>query len=183
MKLINLIKYCTIITSLFVVVMVFSIGCKAKKPVATKHIEIVKDSVKEVIVATKIKEVSKPIKDSTSIKIPTLVTGQGKEQDSICNTRYQEALEQINFYKKSGSNQYKFYYDKEKKMLFSIAEMEETINEKDNTIYSLENKSINSVSKSETIQVKVYPTWLVVLGVMGVLFVFFLIFRIARIFT
>jgi L-rhamnose mutarotase len=179
----NALKYwfCLLIILLFS--SVFLISCKSKKPIVTEQISTKIDSVKENKTTINKTVVNASIKDSSAIKLPNLYTGQGKKQDSICNARYREALQTINFYKKSGANQYKIFYNKENQMIYTIAEMQELINEKDSTIYTLEKTKIDSNNTTQTVTIKVYPKWLVWLAILGVLFIIFLGYRFSKIFA
>lgn len=181
MKLENPLKYWLTMFLILLFASLCLVGCKAK-PIIQEQKEIITDSIKENNVKIELTEVTKEIKDSNAVKMPVLHTGQGKIQDSICNARYNEALETINFYKKSGANSYKTFFNKETRMLYTIAEMEEIINSKDSTIHELKNTKKAVKNTVQTVVKTVYPEWLVYLAIIGGLSIIFWIYRITLIF-
>ena len=176
MKLKNPLKYCFTMLLISLTTSFCWVSCKAKPDIQEQK-EILIDSLKEKDVKIKLTEVSKAIKDSNAVKMPLLHTGQGQISDSICNARYLEALSTINFYKKSGANRYKIFFDEKSRMLYTIAEMQEVINSKDSTIYKLQNKKVEVKNTVQTITVTVYPKWLIYLAIIGGLSILFWIYR------
>lgn len=178
MKLENPLK--CLLTMLLILLMasICLVSCKAKK--TTIASENVKDSSRYVVATTFNKEVNKAVADSIAKIIPLLKTGN-KDCDSLCNEKYIEALEQINFHKRSGGNNYKLYFDKEKRLLSFVANLEQTITElqtkseikeryfvKTKTITKTELKPVNKFG---------FLDWF------GLAFIAFLGWRVYRIFT
>lgn len=165
-----------------VVTLSFTISCRSKKVTESKTVEIKKDSIKEDTKVSTVVEISKAVKDSSARYLPDLETGQGKDCDSSCNTKYRNALKSLNFYKKSGENSYKMFYDEKTQLLYTIAQMQETINSKTDSISKLQNFK-TSTKEIQTVQtIPVYPRWLVVLAVIGVLSLIFFAYRFSLIF-
>ncbi|MFN3941485.1 MAG: hypothetical protein ACK4K1_02470 [Flavobacterium sp.] len=74
------------------------------------------------------KEISKEIIDSILKKIPTVNTSD-KKYDSLCNLEIDRILKQLEFFKKSGSNEYKILYDQLKRQLTITGKLQESVNE------------------------------------------------------
>ena len=113
-------------------------------------------------------EVSQPINDHVFIRLPVIQTVI-PECDSICNDAVRLALSNIETTKISGVNSYGFKFDKDLDGFKLDMKMGETRNE-------------NKV-KTEVIERKVYPKWLVFLGIVGFLAILFVLYRISRIFV
>ena len=153
-------------------------SCKSTRTNETKTTEIKSDSLIEKIEVKKLVEISKAIKDSSSTKMPDLKTGLGKDCDSTCNEKYQEALATINFYKKSGANSYKMFYDKETKYLHTIANMQQTISTQSDSISKIKKATNNDKQTIETVVKNKYPKWLVYLAICGGIAIVYRIWRI-----
>lgn len=160
----------------------FTISCRTKKVTETKTIQIKSDSLVQDTSVKKVVEISKAVNDSSATYLPNLETGQGKDCDSLCNEKYRKALKSINFYKKSGENSYKMFYDEKSQLLYTIANMQETINTKTDSISKLQKKQLSTKEVERVIEKKVYPKWLLALALLGVLFVIFLGYRFSLIF-
>lgn len=181
MKQENPLKYWLALWFLFFAATIFLASCKAKQPTLSQS-ENVKDSTKIVVATTFKKEVNKAVSDSIAKLIPLLKTGN-KDCDSLCNEKYIEALEQINFYKQSGGNNYKLHFDKEKRLLSFVANLQETISQlqtKSETKerYFVKNKTI-TITKTELKPVNKFGF----LDWFGLAFIVFLGWRFYRIFT
>lgn len=110
------------------------VSCKSSKVTNEVHKEIVKDSIRENINVKEQKEISKEINDSIVKPIPEIKTGD-KNCDSICNLRVNEMLKQIEFYKRSGDNNYKIVYDENKRLLTIVAYMKAQLSQKKDSIF------------------------------------------------
>lgn len=158
------------------------VGCKSKKSTITEETNT-KDSSRNVIEIDYKKEINKAVADSIAKFLPTIKTGD-KNCDSICNEKCDELLEQANFYKKSGDNNYKLLFDKHKRLLSFTANLEETISElktktetKDR--FFTKTKTI-TITKKET---KIYiPWWVKALAWIGGISTLFLTYRFSKIF-
>ncbi|MVO09742.1 hypothetical protein GOQ30_11290 [Flavobacterium sp. TP390] len=157
-------------------------SCRSKKVTETKTIEKKSDSLVHNTSVKKVVEISKKIKDSSSSYMPDLKTGQGKDCDSLCNEKYRNALKSINFYKKSGENSYKMFYDEKTQFLYTIANMQETINTQTDSISKLQKKQQSIKIVEREVQVNVYPKWLLGFAFLGLLFIIFLLYRFSLIF-
>ena len=172
----------TIIASLMVLFTVgLTISCRSKKMTESKTIQIKSDSLIQDTSVKKVVEISKSVNDSSAMYLPNLETGQGKDCDSLCNEKYRNALKSINFYKKSGENSYKMFYDEKSQLWYTIANMQETINTKTDSISKLQQKQHSKKEMVRVIEKKVYPKWLLALAFLGVLFVVFLGYRFSLI--
>ncbi|WP_130735516.1 hypothetical protein [Flavobacterium sp. J27] len=178
----RVITYWFVFLALLLFVTTCSISCCSKRVAEEKKVEIKKDSLVQDTNVKQVVEISKAIKDSSSHYMPDLKTGKGKECDSLCNEKYREALKAINFYKKSGANSYQMFYDEKTKFLYTIAEMQATINMKTDSISKLKKVQHNTKETVKVVERKVYPKWLVALAVLGTLFIVFIGYRISLIF-
>ncbi|MBF02065.1 MAG: hypothetical protein CMP76_02095 [Flavobacterium sp.] len=162
--------------------MVFTLSCRSKKVTETKTIEIKSDSLVQDTHVNKVVEISKAVSDSSATYLPNLETGKGKDCDSLCNEKYRNALKSINFYKKSGENSYKMFYDEKSQLLYTIANMQQTINTKTDSISKLQKKQYSKKEVERVVEKKVYPKWFLALAFLGVLFIIFLGYRFSLIF-
>lgn len=160
----------------------FITSCKSKKVIENTTIEKRNDSLIENSEVKKVIEISKAIKDSNVVNMPDLKTGQGKDCDSSCNENYRQALKTINFYKRSGENSYRMFYDEKTNLLYTIVEMQEIINSKTDSISKLQKKQHSTKEFVRVVEKKVYPKWLVALAFLGLLFIVFLAYRFSLIF-
>jgi hypothetical protein len=156
------------------------VGCKSKKPTITEETKT-KDSSRYELHSDYRKEVNKKVADSIAKSLPLIKTGD-KNCDSICNEKCDELLEQANFYKQSGDNNYKLYFDKEKRLMSFVANLQETISELKNKVeikerYFVKTKII-TITKKEKVPVNRFGF----LDLMGVLFLLFLGWRFSKIF-
>lgn len=159
---------------------IFFSGCKSTQPISEFKEEIKKDSISEKIETNKITEVSKAIIDCTKTNIPVIKTNVSKDCDSVCNLRVDEILRNFNSYKKSGANKYRLLYNEKERYLLSIAEMEQIINQQNDSISSLNNIKSETKTTVKEIPVKVYPKWLLFLALIGVIQLTKWIYRISR---
>lgn len=167
--------FVTILALLIVIV-----SCKSKKPTIEQDTNV-KDSSNYRLETDYKKEVNKAIADSIAKFLPTIKTGD-TNCDSICNEKCNELLEQANFYKKSGDNNYKLYFDKEKRLLSFVANLQETISElkrkqEAKARFFTKTKTI-TITKTETYT----PFWVKILAWIGGITSLFLAYRFGRIF-
>lgn len=158
----------------------FFVGCKSKKPIITEETNT-KDSSRYELHSDYRKEVNKKVADSIAKLLPLIKTGD-KNCDSICNDKCNELLEQANFYKQSGNNNYKLLFDKHKRLLSFTANLEETISE----LESKKEIKERHFLKTKTIIIRKYEEKPVnkfgFLDLMGMLFLLFLGWRFSKIF-
>lgn len=156
------------------------VGCKSKKPTVTEESNT-KDSSRIEIKTAHKKEINKAVADSIAKPIPLIKTGN-KNCDSICNEKTNELLESLNFYKKSGDNNYKLLFDKNKRLLSFTANLQETISE----LKTKSEKEARIFTKTITIRktvTKTYvPWWVEYLAWFGAISFIYLAYRIGRIF-
>jgi hypothetical protein len=157
-----------------------AIGCKSKKPIIQQDTNVKDSSRYELVTDHKI-EINKAVADSIAEILPLINTGV-KDCDSICNKKCDELLSQANFYKKSGENNYKLHFDKEKRLLSFVANLEQTISELKSKKeikerYFLKAKTI-TITKYEKMPVNKFGF----LDFLGVLFLLFLGWRFSKIF-
>lgn len=157
--------------SFFLLFLVFSCG---KKPIHTHTKETYVDSVS----IKKIIDRNARITDSLFHKLGEVRTVK-PECDSITKAYLENFLKTLNTKKKSGGNEYGFYYDEMQKMLVMYANLAETVNEQNES----KTAKVETSSKTETIQVRYVPKWVAGLAFLGVFAIFFIVYRISRIFT
>lgn len=180
MKLQNPIKYWFAMLLIMLLASIFLNSCKAKKPTVNQDTNV-KDSSRYELVENYKKEVNKAVSDSITKILPLIKTGD-KNCDSICNDKCNELLEQANFYKQSGNNNYKLLFDKHKRLLSFTANLEETISE----LESKKEIKERHFLKTKTIIIRKYEEKPVnkfgFLDLMGMLFLLFLGWRFSKIF-
>jgi len=168
---------------LFLTILLFlSSSCKSvKTPLSETKTELKNDSLVQKIEVREQVEISKPIYDTIYKTIPVIVTGNSN-CDSVCNSRMNEILEQLNFYKKSGENEYKIWYNKNKRLLEINAKLQQQINTKKDSTNTI--KKIKEVIKENKVIVpqKYIPKWIQILAGFGVAFILFLVWRFSKIF-
>lgn len=173
-------KYWFTMLLILLAVSVFSVSCKAKKPTIEQDTNV-KDSSRYEVATDHKKEINKAVSDSIAKLLPLINTGV-KDCDSICNDKCNELLEQANFYKKSGDNNYKLYFDKEKRLLSFVANLEQTISELKSKTEKKERHFVKTrtitITKTEKVAVNKFGF----LDLLGVLFLLFLGWRFGRIF-
>lgn len=158
----------------------FFVGCKSKKPTITEETNT-KDSSRYELHSDYKKEVNKKVADSIAKLLPLIKTGD-KNCDSICNEKCDELLEQANFYKKSGDNNYKLLFDKHKRLLSFTANLEETISELKTKKQIKERYFVRTVRITKKEPVKYIPFWVKVLAWIGGISTLFLTYRFSKIF-
>ena len=104
----------------------FLVGCKATKTVVASDNKILvanstNDSIKTIVI-------NQPINDKLITPVVQSNTGNQKI-DSIVNAKVDEILQKLNTNKQSGTNGYSLLYDKLKKQLEFIANINQTKNE------------------------------------------------------
>jgi hypothetical protein len=161
-------------------VSVFSVSCKAKKPTIEQETNT-KDSSRYELTTDYRKEINKAVSDSIAKFLPTIKTGIAN-CDSICNDKCNELLEQANFYKKSGDNNYNLYFDKEKRLLSFVANLKATISELESKKEIKERHFVKKRTITITKTVDKPVNKFGFLDLLGVLFLLFLGWRIGRIF-
>lgn len=180
MKLQNPLKYWFALLLILLMASVFLNSCKSKKPTVNEETNV-KDSSRYELVIDHKKEVNKKVADSIAKLLPLIKTGD-KNCDSICNEKCNELLEQANFYKKSGDNNYKLVFDKNKRLLSFVANLEQTISE----LKTKSEKEAKIYKQTKTItitQTKTFiPFWVKVLAWIGGISSLFLAWRFGRIF-
>lgn len=180
MKIQNPLKYWFAMLLILLIASIFLSSCKSKKP-TIKQDTNVKDSSRYELVTDHKKEINKAVADSIAKLLPLIQTGV-KDCDSICNEKCNELLEQANFYKKSGENNYKLHFDKEKRLLSFVANLEATISE----LKSKKETKERHFVKVKTITITKYEKTPVnkfgFLDFLGVLFLLFLGWRFSKIF-
>ena len=175
-------KYWFLMLLILLVASFSVVSCKAKKPTIEQDTNV-KDSSNYRLETDYKKEVNKAVADSIAKFLPTIKTGD-VNCDSICNEKCNELLEQANFYKQSGDNNYKLYFDKEKRLLSFVANLEETISELKSKVEIKERFFVKTRTKTITITKEVPKpvNKFGFLDLMGVLFLLFLGWRISKIF-
>jgi hypothetical protein len=176
MKLENPLKYWFTMLLLLLLASVVIVGCKSK-PIEQKH--TIEKVIETKYDSTSVIQVSKAIQDSLFIKINEIKTIK-PECDSITNAEIKKVLQRLNSIKKSGNNEFGVFYDALENQLVIYANLKESIDRDTRVLKGLleQNKEL----KSETVEVKVYPKWLLVLSFIGVLFILFLAWRFSKIF-
>lgn len=168
--------------SVLIASIIFFSSCKSTQPISEFKEEVKKDSISEKIETNKVTEVSKAIQDCTKTNVPVIKTNVSQDCDSVCNAKVDEILRNFNSYKKSGANKYRLLYDENKRQLISIAEMEQIINQQNDSIYNLQNKKVKVITDIQVIPKKVYPKWLLILAFIGCIQIARWIYGISRIF-
>ncbi|CAM3968811.1 hypothetical protein FLCU109888_11565 [Flavobacterium cucumis] len=156
------------------------VGCKSKKPIIEQDTSLKDGSFISVATDHK-KEISKAVADSIAKILPLIKTGD-TNCDSICNEKTTELLESLNFYKQSGNNNYKLVFDKNKRLLSFVANLQETISE----LQTKSEKKARIFTKTKTITitktVSYVPFWVKLLAWIGGISSLFLAWRFGRIF-
>ncbi len=173
-------KYWFAMLLILLVASLLVVGCRTKKPTITEETNT-KDSSRNVIEIDYKKEINKAVADSIAKFLPTIKTGN-KNCDSICNEKCNELLEQANFYKKSGDNNYKLYFDKEKRLLSFVANLEATISDLQSKKEIKERFFVRNIKITKTIKEKYIPFWVKVLAWIGGFSLLFWSYRISKIF-
>jgi hypothetical protein len=153
------------------------VSCKSRQIANTHTIERITEVKKD---STSVKEISKAINDSLFLKIAAIKSAK-PECDSLINIEIKNLLKRIESHKKSGDNALGFYFDELNNMLVAYGSMQETMNERVNTL-SAKNNSKKDL-EVKPIQVKYTPKWIKILAILGGLFLLFLGWRFYRIFT
>jgi hypothetical protein len=165
---------------LVVLLLSLSLGCTlfccASKGVAPTHtiervIEHRSDSVK-------VTEVNKAIIDSLIVRVSKVRTAK-PECDSITQVALNQALRQLNSYKKSGNNEASVHYDEKLKQIVVLLKQAETKNQITTT--SKVEKEKEKEVKPIVITEKYIPKWVKILAFIGGLTVLFLGWRFGRI--
>ncbi|WGU68547.1 hypothetical protein QIU19_00495 [Capnocytophaga canimorsus] len=115
------------------------------------------------------------ITDTIFVSVPAPKTND-KKCDSLCGQEVQRLLKQLNTKKKSGSNEYGFYYDAYKNTLVAYAQLDSTFNE-----YKSKHTDKQS-TKTETKTIykteKYVPFWVEILAWIGALSLAYFGFKI-----
>ncbi|MFJ1431359.1 hypothetical protein ACILE2_11255 [Capnocytophaga canimorsus] len=115
------------------------------------------------------------ITDTIFVSVPAPKTND-KKCDSLCGQEVQRLLKQLNTKKKSGSNEYGFYYDAYKNVLVAYAQLDSTFTE-----YKIKHTDKQS-TKSETKTIyrtqKYVPFWVEILAWIGALSLAYFGFKI-----
>lgn len=164
----TLLKHCFSLLLLMLIVLYVATGCKSKKSIFEQDTNI-KDSLRNELFESYKKEVNKKVADSIAKILPIIKTGD-KNCDSICNEKCNELLEQANFYKQSGDNNYKLLFDKHKRLLSFTANLEETISEFQTKKEIKERHFVRTVKITTKVPVKFIPFWVQVLAWLGGIF-------------
>lgn len=180
MKASTELKYWIIMLFLLLTATFILTGCKSQKPTIQEQ-NSTKDSSRNVIEIDYKKEINKAVADSIAKFLPTIKTGN-KNCDSICNEKCNELLAQANFYKKSGENNYKLYFDKEKRLLSFVANLESTISELQSKKEIKERFFVRNIKITKTVKEKYIPFWVKVLAWIGGISTLFLTYRFSKIF-
>jgi hypothetical protein len=165
---------------IYLLIMLLAIGCKSKRPTIEQDTNV-KDSSRYEVVTDHKKEINKAVADSIAKLLPLIQTGV-KDCDSICNEKCNELLEQANFYKQSGDNNYKLLFDKHKRLLSFTANLEETMSEVQTKTEIKERHFVRTIKITKKEPVKYIPFWVKVLAWLGGIFCIFLAWRFGRIF-
>ena len=125
-----------------------------KETIATEKKEVKKDSISVIAI-------NKPINDVLTIPVVKSNTNN-KARDSVINTKVDEILSRLNTAKKSGKNNYKLYYDLEKRLInlqTSIGETKDTAvhtKREETTQKTFEQKTDEYISK----KINRIPIWI-----------------------
>ncbi|MFK8294810.1 hypothetical protein ACI760_01290 [Capnocytophaga canimorsus] len=115
------------------------------------------------------------ITDTIFVSVPAPKTND-KKCDSLCQREVQRLLKQLNTKKKSGNNEYGFYYDAYKNTLVAYAQLDSTFNE-----YKSKHTDKQS-TKTETKTIykteKYVPFWVEILAWIGALSLAYFGFKI-----
>lgn len=182
MKLQNPLKYWFTMLLILLMASILLNSCKSKKPIIDQDTNV-KDASRYEVATDHQLRVNKAVADSVAKILPTIKTGV-KDCDSICNDKCNELLEQANFYKKSGENNYKLYFDKEKRLLSFVANLNETISELKIKTEKKEHHFVKTktITITKTITATYVPFFVKVLAWIGGIALLFLAWRFGRIF-
>ncbi|GET46900.1 hypothetical protein [Capnocytophaga felis] len=147
---------------IFLLLAVWAIGllsCKSTQK-TSQNIEKRIITINDTIYIVK----NQKITDTVFVSVPAPKTND-KKCDSLCQREVQRLLKQLNTKKKSGSNEYGFYYDAYKNALVAYAQLDSTFTE-----YKSKHTDKQS-TKLETITIfkteKYVPFWVEILAWIG----------------
>jgi hypothetical protein len=174
-------KFLMLIWFAFLIIMVTSlmasvVSCKAKPIEKTHTLERITQTKLD---STTVIAVSRAIQDSLLIQINKIKSAK-PECDSLINNEIKNTLQRLNNIKKSGNNEFGIFYDALKNQVIVYANIKESIEKDTRVLKALLEQ--NKEFKTQTIEVKVYPKWLVYLAILGGLFILFIGFRFSKIF-
>ncbi|MFK8284648.1 hypothetical protein ACF3OE_00600 [Capnocytophaga canis] len=160
---------------LFLLLAVWIIGlssCKSTKQTLQKtEKQIV--TINDTIYIVKNQRVT----DTIFMSVPEPKTND-KKCDSLCQNEVQRLLKQLNTKKKSGNNEYGFYYDAYKNALVAYALLDSTF-----TQYKSKHTD-NQITKSETKTIfkteKYVPFWVEILAWIGAISLIYIGFKIKK---
>ena len=171
--------------AIIISIILFTISCKSKfmaEPVIINHKVI--DSTYTFEKLQEQQQISQAIFDSMFIKINEVQTSN-KICDSLCQQQIDYLLNQFNFYKKSGDNEYSILYNKYKKQIEFVAKMKETKSTNTNK-ESLKEKiklEYREVPVDRPVYINVLKKWQKIMIGLGFAFLALIGFRIYRFFT
>lgn len=171
----------TIIT----IILLLLVSCKSKiipEPVIINNKVI--DSSYTTEKLQEQQQISQAIFDSMSIKINEVKTSN-KLCDSLCQQQIDNLLNQFNFHKKSGDNEYSILYNKYKKQIEFVAKMKE---QKSSSIskeinQNKVNKEYKEIPVDRPVYINVLKKWQKWMIGFGFAFLALIGFRIYRFFT
>lgn len=171
----------TIIT----IILLLLVSCKSKiipEPVIINNKVI--DSSYTTEKLQEQQQISQAIFDSMFIKINEVKTSN-KLCDSLCQQQIDYLLNQFNFHKKSGDNEYSILYNKYKKQIEFVAKMKE---QKSSSIskeinQNKVNKEYKEIPVDRPVYINVLKKWQKIMIGFGFAFIALIGFRIYRFFT
>lgn len=168
----NILKQNKILLLLLLFVWILGlVGCKAKQETQRTEKEIVIQN--DTVFITQ----NQRVVDTLFVKIPEIIS-QKPECDSIANAEIQKLLKQLQTKKKSGSNEYGFYYDQYKKQLVAYAKLDSTFSVyKSNRIEKQHNTTeVKTIYRTE----KYVPFWIKILAGIGALALIYVVWKLKK---
>lgn len=160
----------------------FLVSCKSTKTINDFKKELKKETSVENNKTTEKTEISEAITENIQKPVAPVNTGN-KECDSLCDAQVDALLQQLDFYKQSGTSTFKMYYDRENRLLNINASLEERISRLKDSVQTKYFNVTKTVTKTKEVPVKYIPSWIKILASIGALSILFWVWKLKGFFN